>query len=117
MEGPAHFVAMHSDNSQDIGYDLQIGKERLGLEALDDSTRQIVQEGDIYAVYLYKFVGNIVEEPLSLEWLGSGVPSKIKPAAQAVQPPAALGNYCTNCGSPNPAGARFCKGCGKPILA
>jgi len=30
---------------------------------------------------------------------------------------AASGNYCTSCGSPNPAEARFCNKCGTPLSA
>ena len=31
------------------------------------------------------------------------------------EPQAAAGNFCTQCGSSNPAGARFCNKCGSPI--
>ncbi len=40
--------------------------------------------------------------------------------AQPGQAPAAStvnGNFCTQCGSPNAAGARFCNKCGSPLQA
>jgi len=75
VEGPLHFVAVKSDDSEDIGYDLRLGKERLGLGLVNDDMRSAMQEGDIYAVYYYKF--NDDKHLLSLEWLESAAPSKI----------------------------------------
>ena len=74
-EGPLHFVAVKSDDSEDIGYDLKLGKERLGLGLVDDDMRGAMKEGDIYAVYYYKF--NDDKHLLSLEWLEPAVPSNI----------------------------------------
>ncbi len=42
------------------------------------------------------------------------------PAVQSGQPtiaPTAAGSFCTQCGSSNPAGARFCSKCGAPLSA
>jgi sec-independent protein translocase protein TatA len=33
------------------------------------------------------------------------------------QPKAAGGNYCVNCGAPNPQGAKFCNSCGEKMPA
>jgi sec-independent protein translocase protein TatA len=33
------------------------------------------------------------------------------------QPKAASGNYCVNCGAPNPQGAKFCNSCGEKMPA
>jgi membrane protease subunit (stomatin/prohibitin family) len=37
------------------------------------------------------------------------------PARQAAPPAAAAGPVCANCQAANPAGARFCMGCGQPL--
>jgi len=35
--------------------------------------------------------------------------------AKAIIPPVLTGSFCVQCGESNPADARFCKGCGKPL--
>ncbi len=51
---------------------------------------------------------------------GDGNSAPPQPTAQTGQPtiaPAAAGSFCTQCGSPNPAGARFCAKCGAQLAA
>lgn len=49
----------------------------------------------------------------------SHVPPMPGPAASGAAAPVATatGNFCTNCGSPNPAEARFCNKCGTQLSA
>jgi sec-independent protein translocase protein TatA len=42
----------------------------------------------------------------------SGTPSASTSLAVTSAYPAASGNYCTHCGTPNPVDARFCNRCG-----
>ena len=37
------------------------------------------------------------------------------PAQPQASPPAPAGNFCIQCGAPNPAGARFCNNCGSKL--
>ncbi len=49
---------------------------------------------------------------------GEGNNASPSQSAQSIQPPAAsaaAGNFCTQCGSSNPAGARFCNKCGSQL--
>jgi TatA/E family protein of Tat protein translocase len=46
-------------------------------------------------------------------------PAAQKPLSSPLLTPIPItgGNYCNNCGSPNPAEAKFCNNCGSPIKA
>ena len=47
-----------------------------------------------------------------------GMPSaEAMPPGQPTIAPTATGNFCTQCGSPNAAGARFCSKCGAQLAA
>ena len=47
----------------------------------------------------------------------SAPPPPMAPAGQQSIAPSANSNFCTQCGSPNPAGARFCGKCGTQLTA
>jgi len=49
---------------------------------------------------------------------GQGVPPQQQPAPPQQQPapaPPSSGPVCASCQASNPAGARFCMGCGQPL--
>jgi sec-independent protein translocase protein TatA len=46
-----------------------------------------------------------------------GTPSTSSPATSSVNPPAPSGPFCNQCGTANPAGARFCSNCGAQLAA
>ncbi len=48
---------------------------------------------------------------------GSAADFGSAPTAAPVAAPTAMGNFCTQCGNPNPAEARFCNKCGSPLPA
>ncbi len=45
------------------------------------------------------------------------MPTPAAPMGAATPVATATGNFCTNCGSPNPAEARFCNKCGTQLSA
>lgn len=60
------------------------------------------------------------------EEVSPGGQAGIKPVSRAPMPvlnapqgqiQAGMGNYCNQCGAPNPAGANFCNRCGSSIVA
>ncbi len=46
---------------------------------------------------------------------GQGAPFQQPPQPQPAPAPPAAGPVCASCQAPNPAGARFCMGCGQPL--
>ena len=56
----------------------------------------------------WTFIGWII----ALVWAISSDSQRTVGAAQSSQPPASPSFYCTSCGKPCPAGARFCSTCG-----
>ena len=46
---------------------------------------------------------------------GQGAPLQQPPQQQPAPAPPAAGPVCASCQAPNPAGARFCMGCGQPL--
>ena len=119
IEGPLHVV--EGTGRDWNNHYLHIGKEQYEV---DEKLAGCIHQGDTYAFYFESIDGE-AGAILSAEWLESAAYKKNKPVAAAVpdpgQPvsdpnaPVAQGNYCTNCGSPNPAGSRFCNKCGKAL--
>ncbi len=67
----------------------------------------------------------IVEFRRGARELSEGFQGEIKAASRPApaagltraDPPAPAGNFCIQCGAPNPADARFCNRCGSPLPA
>jgi len=117
VQGPINLVAVESSGSHGhtyINHELHIGEEEFEV---DEDLAGIIMQGDVLAIYFIDESQKI----LSVERLGSAAPSNVKYVARVVPAPAdpnvavAQGNYCSNCGSPNATGARFCNKCGKPL--
>jgi sec-independent protein translocase protein TatA len=79
-----------------------INEFRVGAREMTDTFKEEVTKGD--------------SKPAESE---PTPPVRIAPPEASVPyetPPAAAGVYCTQCGTLNPADARFCKSCGKPLV-
>jgi hypothetical protein len=70
VEGPIHFVAMNSSRYAEVEYSLRIGKEK--LEVVDHALRDIMKDGDIYAIYFYNPNDGTGNHVVSLEYLSKG---------------------------------------------
>jgi hypothetical protein len=70
-EGPVHFVAVESGAAgSEIEYNLRIGKEK--LEDVDQELTDIMNKGDVFAVYYYDRKDSSGKHILSAEWLSKG---------------------------------------------